>query len=113
MTYAIPTVTGVHPKVEKLFKTILELLYLEFSYWRLGTWYLVRGTCYVVLGTWYLLRGTWYVVRGTWYVVLGTWYLVRDTFHMTKIYHVTDGEGYSKNITLTETCIVIIKMIQR
>ena len=106
MTYAIPTVTGAHPKVEKLFKTILELLCLEFSYWRLGTWYLVRGTCYVVLGTWYL-------VRGTWYVVLGTWYLVRDTFHMTKIYHVTDGEGYSKNITLTETCIVIIKMIQR
>lgn len=60
-----------------------------------------------------LVGGTWYVVRGTWYLVRGTWYLVRDTFHMTKIYHVTDGEGYSKNITLTETCIVIIKMIQR
>ena len=82
MTYAIPTVTGAHPKVEKLFKTILELLCLEFSYWRLGTRYLVRDT---------------------WYVILGTRYLVRDTFHMTKIYHVTDGEGYSKNITLTET----------
>ena len=68
MTYAIPTVTGAHPKMEKLFKTILELLCLEFSYWRLGTWYLVRGTCYVVLGTWYLLRGTWYVVLGTWYL---------------------------------------------
>ena len=51
MTYAIPTVTGAHPKVEKLFKTILELLCLEFSYGRLGTRYLVRDTWYVILGT--------------------------------------------------------------